>query len=63
MGYRLNNPADRAEYDKLRKRFREEEEALNVKNLLYGDSRLERTAEKGFAGLGACRQSAGEFDP
>jgi hypothetical protein len=46
MGYRLNNPADRAEYDKLRKRFREEEEALNVRNLLYGDSRLERELPK-----------------
>lgn len=46
MGYRLNNSGDRAEYDKLRKRFREEEEALNVKNLLYGDSRLERDLPK-----------------
>jgi len=42
MGYRLNNPADRAEYDKLCRRFYEEEQALNMKNLLYGDSRLER---------------------
>jgi len=35
LSYRLENLADRAEYDRLVKRFHEEEERLNTENLLY----------------------------
>lgn len=35
MGYRLNDLADRAEYDRMLRRFREEEEKTNLANLLY----------------------------
>ncbi len=38
MNYRLNNVADRAEYDRLLKRFREQEERENRDNLLYGQT-------------------------
>jgi hypothetical protein len=38
IGYRLNDLADRAEYDRLLRRFREEEEKINRDSLLYGQS-------------------------
>jgi hypothetical protein len=38
MGYRLTDLADRAEYDRLLKRFHEEERQANTANLLYGES-------------------------
>lgn len=39
-GPRLDDPADRVEYDTLVKRYREEEQRTNMKNLLYGTDRL-----------------------
>lgn len=39
MGYRLTDLADRAEYDRLLKRFHEEEQRINLKNLLYGSGK------------------------
>ncbi len=38
MEYRLKDLADRAEYDRLVKRFHQDEERDNLKNLLYGQS-------------------------
>ena len=38
MGFRLGEMADQAEYDRLIKRFREEEQKTNLKNLLFGES-------------------------
>ena len=40
MGYRVKDLGDRAEYDQLRRRYREEEERSNLRNLLYGDAVL-----------------------
>jgi len=40
MGYRVNDLGDRAEYDQLRRRYREEEERSNLRNLLYSDAVL-----------------------
>ena len=38
--------ADRAEQDRLRKRFREEEEKVNRSNLLFGDEDFGRSLKK-----------------
>ncbi len=47
LGYRLNDLADKAEYDRLVKRFHEEEINCNARNLLYGQETLPpRTADK-----------------
>lgn len=35
MGFRLTDLAERAEYDRMVKRFHEEEQQANLKNLLY----------------------------
>ncbi|MFA5517412.1 MAG: hypothetical protein WDA20_14130 [Desulfuromonadales bacterium] len=40
LGYRLNELAEKAEYDRLVKRFREEEVSGNARNLLYGPGAL-----------------------
>jgi len=40
MGYRLNDVAERAEYDRLVKRFHEEEQKTNMRNLLYGEGKI-----------------------
>lgn len=47
MGYRLNDLADRAEYDRLLKRFHEEEQRINLKNLLYGECPIDREVPEG----------------
>lgn len=36
LGSRLHDLAERAEYDTLVKRYREEEQRANLNNLLYG---------------------------
>jgi len=49
MSYRLQDVADKAEYDRLLKRFREQEERENRDQLLYGQApfaRPPRTPEK-----------------
>lgn len=46
MGYRLNDMSDRAEYDNMVKRFRDEEKSANLKNLLYGQQKLSRKETK-----------------
>ncbi len=38
MGFRLGDMAEQAEYDRLVKRFREEEQKTNLNNLLFGES-------------------------
>jgi len=38
MNYRLTDVADRAEYDRMLKRFREQEERDNRNNLLYSQT-------------------------
>ena len=38
MGYRLKDGADKAEYDRMLKRFREQEERDNRDRLLYGQA-------------------------
>ncbi len=38
--YRLTNSSERAEYERLVRRFREDEERENMKNLLYGTEQL-----------------------
>ena len=40
MGYRVDDLGDRAEYDRLLRRFHEEEQRSNLRNLLYGDAIL-----------------------
>ena len=40
LDYRLASMAERAEYDRLVKKFHQEEERDNLKNLLYGGSGL-----------------------
>ena len=42
MGYRLKDVADQAEYDRMLKRFREEEERDNRNNLLFGQTPFAR---------------------
>ena len=46
MGYRLDDLTDRAEYDLMVKRFRDEEESANRKNLLYGQQRMNKQDKK-----------------
>lgn len=46
MGYRLNDVADRAEYDRLLKRFHDEEQKTNARNLLYGEDRIPHSTVK-----------------
>jgi hypothetical protein len=40
MGYRLDDLTDRAEYDLMVKRFRDEEKSANMKNLLFGQQKM-----------------------
>lgn len=40
--YRLTNISERAEYERLVRRFHEDEERENMKNLLFGAGRLYR---------------------
>ncbi|MBE0598893.1 MAG: hypothetical protein IH614_16680 [Desulfuromonadales bacterium] len=40
MGYRIDEVADRAEYDRLIKRFHAEEQKENLHNLLYGEGKI-----------------------
>jgi len=40
--YRLSNTSERAEYERLVRRFHEDEERENIKNLLFGEARLRR---------------------
>lgn len=40
MGYRLSDVADLAEYNRMVKRYRDEEERDNRNNLLYGQARF-----------------------
>ncbi len=47
MDYRQSSVEDRAEYDRLVRRFHEEEEKANMKNLLYGKVRLRKSSEYG----------------
>ncbi|PLX92579.1 MAG: hypothetical protein C0621_09085 [Desulfuromonas sp.] len=41
LGFRIVDVAERAEYDRIVKRFREEEESTNRRNLLFGEITLE----------------------
>ena len=43
LDYRIDAVADRAEYDRMVKRFREEEERGHRDRLLYGDEHIDRT--------------------
>jgi len=43
--YRLTNVSERAEYERLVRRFHEDEERENMKNLLYGTGRLSRSKD------------------
>lgn len=45
MGYRLSDMTDQAEYDHMLKRFRDEEERSNLKNLLYDQHTIKRTEQ------------------
>ncbi len=47
ISYRQSNVDERAEYDRLVRRFREEEEKENMRNLLYGKVRLQKSSEHG----------------
>ncbi len=40
LGYRTDELAEKAEYDRLLKRFRDEEATDNARNLLYGGASL-----------------------
>jgi hypothetical protein len=42
MSYRLKDVADKAEYDRMLKRFREQEERDNCDRLLYGQAPFAR---------------------
>ena len=42
IDYRIDTVADRAQYERIVRRFREEEERYNRDHLLYGDDHLER---------------------
>jgi len=46
MGIQQDELAHRAEHDRLRKRFREEEEKVNRDKLLFGDEDFGRPTEK-----------------
>jgi hypothetical protein len=50
MGYRVKDLGDSAEYDQLRRRYREEEERSNLRNLLYGDATLSGHEKKDHGG-------------
>lgn len=42
IGYRsLSDMADRAEYDRMIRRFHEEEQMSNMNNLLYGEEHID----------------------
>lgn len=43
LDYRIGAVAERAEYERMVRRFREEEERDNRNRLLYGDEHLDRT--------------------
>jgi len=43
--YRLTNVSERAEYERLVRRFHEDEERENMKNLLYGTGRFSRSKD------------------
>jgi len=46
--YRLSNRVtERAEYERLVRRFHEDEERENMKNLLFGDAHLTRSDDVG----------------
>jgi len=47
MDYRITDIVDRAEYDKMVRRYREEEERFNSDHLLYGDDHLDETIKEG----------------
>ena len=51
MGYRVTDLGERAEYDRLRRRFHEEEQLSNLRNLLYGDATLSGDEEKDDLGV------------
>jgi hypothetical protein len=44
-GYRLTNISEKAEYERLVRRFHEDEERENIKNLLFGTGRLSRSKD------------------
>lgn len=46
LDYRINTVADRAQYDRLIRGFREEEERYNRDHLLYGSDHLTRDDSK-----------------
>lgn len=41
LDYRIDTVADRAEYNRMIKRFREEEERENRKRLLFGEDHID----------------------
>lgn len=43
--YRLTGSSERAEYERLVRRFHEDEQRENMKNLLYGSERLSRSKD------------------
>ena len=45
MDYRLGNISEKAEYERLVRRFHEDEQRENMKNLLYGTDRLSPVKE------------------
>jgi hypothetical protein len=45
QNYRLTNISERAEYERLVRRFHEDEEKENLKNLLFGNGRLTRSQD------------------
>jgi hypothetical protein len=46
LDYRIASVSDRAQYDRLVRSFREEEERYNRDHLLYGDDHLTRPDSK-----------------
>jgi hypothetical protein len=46
IALKLDQPEGRAEYDRLLRRFRQEEEKINRDNLLFGDQTLSTPVEK-----------------
>lgn len=46
MDYRITDVAERAEYEKMVKRYRDEEERFNRNHLLYGDDHIEASRER-----------------
>lgn len=41
LDYRINDFAERAEYEKMVRRYRDEEERFNRDHLLYGDDHID----------------------